>query len=279
MALIGLLGGLGARSRRGFGSLAVSRLTVDGEDIVGGLPDSSENYRDMISTHLGTDRHIGLPPYSALSNHFGCEICAAHNDARELMNDIGWAFQIYRSWGQRKPRIPGTPDYFHARDIRKVNGQLTGNWIPAGADKESWYQKEFAADHNEFYRDPLASNSFDNRSVFGLPHNYGKIKVGWDFDNENDYGRRASPLLFHFHRLANGCFVFVSTVVGAQFAPSGSKLHIEKAGKDGPGQNFDSLDFALLDGFARFLRDPDATGCGKGVQHTLFTIENIRVAP
>lgn len=262
MALIGLLGGLGARSRRGFGSLAVLELIAGDETIIDGLPADVETYKEMIETHLGSKRHPGQPPYSALSDAFTSDICAGHADARELMNDIGWAFQIYRSYGQRN----GNGGHVH-----KLNRNGRPNSIPAGTAK-GWYEAKFVEDHDKFYSAPLNTDNFDNRAVFGLPHNYKGIKVGWDLDRENKYGRRASPLHFHFHRLAGGDTVFLASVTEAKFAPGNAKLHAKKGRNGDAYKDISAIDFDLLKGFAKFLRDPDATGIGLGVKHTSFTV-------
>lgn len=119
---------------------------------------------------------------------------------------------------------------------------------------------------------------FDNRAVFGLPHNYKGIKVGWDLNGENKFGRRASPLLFHFHRLGNMDIIFVASAINTNFAPSAAKLHVKKGNQDAR-KEFARIDCDLVRSFADFLRDPDATGGGKGVQYTSFNVENTTVAP
>ena len=280
IALIGLLGGLGSRSRRGFGSLAVSELKIeDGPAVltdneIHRLPESVEDYKGMIARHLGTERHSGLPPYSALSKAFTHKICASHNNARELMNDIGWAFQIYRSWGQRKDY--NNPGNGH-KHVKKTDG--AENTLDAGDAKAGWYKTEFKDDHNNFYDrgnngyGTFPNNKFDNRAVFGLPHNYGKKEVGWDTrSGTGTHHRRASPLLFHFHRLGDGTTAFLASVIPADFAPNGACLRVDGNLRTGRGLDLVSnIDFCLAEGFAAFLCNPDATGAGEGVQYTSFT--------
>ncbi len=270
MALIGLIGGLGARSRRGFGSLAVSFLREDEEqpDITA-LPTSVVDYGKQIKAHLGGARFGGTPPYSALSDKFSCDICASDGDMRHLMNDIGWAFQIYRSYGQRRQRRNPGAGHVHRKTAGlRGNGEVNKTSIDAGRAKNRWYAKAFYADHDQFYSHPRDVTLFDNRSVFGLPHNYGKREVGWDSnalarDEGPKHRRRASPLLFHFHRLQGGTGVFVSSVIPAEFTPAGVALRV----KNGPRKRDDVLrtkvingyvNFALVRGFNNFLRAPAA---------------------
>ena len=269
MVLIGMLGGLGARSRRGFGSLAVLKLEVEGgagednETLIDGRPADTDTYKELIDKHLGAKRHPDLPPYSAFSDQFDFQICASHENARELMNDIGWAFQIYRSYGQ-SDRNGG--------HIHRKTSETSSSELKAGADK-GWYNAKFKGDHDVFYANPFDNKTFDNRAVFGLPHNYGNADVGLELTGNSKRGRRPSPLLFHFHRLGNGKTVFVASVVEAKFAPDGAKLRVEKGRrnthKDFPTA-FQETHFPLLHDFAIFLRNKNATGSGEGVHDTTF---------
>lgn len=271
MALIGLLGGLGARARRGFGSLAVTHLRAGETDIIPARPMDIAAYGALIETHLGNERHPGRPPYSALSEEFCFQICAEAEDARELMNDIGWAFQIFRSYGQN---ISGG-EHQH---IKIENGQRLA--LEAG-DAKPWYRAKFKADHDDFYERVIKSKNagetaFDNRAVFGLPHNYYKTEVGWDKadlaapPNTPQARRRASPLVFHFHQVGTSV-VFVASVIESDFAPVDAYLRVGGRLRDNAALALNAnIDFSLARAFASFLRDPDATGKGCGVQHTTF---------
>lgn len=254
MALIGLIGGIGARSRRGFGSLAVTYLRIDEEEpCIAALPKSVEDYGRQIRAHLGEARFSGEPPYSALSDQFSCDICASNDDLRQLMNDIGWAFQIYRSYGQR-----GGEGHVH---VKKSDG--AGVRIEAGTDpRKDWYADAFYDDHDDFYapdngNGTFPSGAFDNRSVLGLPHNYGKTQVGWDSDalkkaDGAQHRRRASPLLFHFHRLQDTTGVFASSVIPARFTPTDACLRVD--GTLRTKTIWNNIDFELAKGFNTFLR-------------------------
>lgn len=297
MALIGLAGGLGARSRRGFGSLAVSELIVGEEKVISGLPASVACYGTMLKKYLGIEPadprqplYNGVPPYTALSDQTSVRICATGTCARTLMNDIGWAFQIYRSWGQKRKDDDHASTADHRHYFKNGAG---GGKIDAGAAKAAWYDGKFTADHDKFYAGnfPPTAN-FDNRAVFGLPHNYGKkISTGWysgtvpPAHNDTTFGRRASPLMFHFHRLANdGGVVFLAMVAPAKFAPDGAKLRANGNGHNNSMESFvdpaipDKIDWKLLKGFHAFVSDPanpsapgPTRGSGGGVEKTSYT--------
>ncbi|MBU1487930.1 hypothetical protein KKH56_07790 [bacterium] len=59
--------------------------------------------------------------------------------------------------------------------------------------------------------------------MFGLPHNYGKYddqKV-----NAATHERRASPLLFHVHRLSDKEYIGVSVLLKSRFLPDGEQIN------------------------------------------------------
>jgi CRISPR-associated protein Cmr1 len=282
MALIGLLGGLGARSRRGFGSLAIRELRnaddgtlIEPDRIITGLPATVADYGNCIGRHVGSRVPLGLPPYTAYSDLTSIEVCASRDDVAKLMNEIGWAFQIYRSWGQRPSNRQmevlsaqiGANQHVHIKDW---NGH-SGDVLPAGYTKSApssghWYHDRFKDDHENFYLNQpsgprLAGNHTDHRALFGLPHNYMKNhEVGWAENNQDRaFRRRASPLLFHFHRLADETVVFVCLTAPAKFAPNNARLHVNRGT---PYRNLPPADWSLLTGFAGFVRTPPAGAGG-----------------
>jgi hypothetical protein len=247
LALVGLIGGLGARNRRGFGSLAIKRLVVDTTSIISGLPPSVDAYLETIKGHIGSrPAAISEPPYTAYGQGTKIEICCSGSDARLLMNEVGWAFQIYRSWGQRAGGA-------HVHNYAAANGKPRS--LPAGTAKRAWYEPKFQQDHDDFYNSrSFPPNMFDHRSVFGLPHNYGSRQVGWHLSDPGEHGRRSSPLFFHFHRLGNGRIAFAALLAPARFVPSTARLNVGSSSRV-----FQTpTDWALLSGFIDFLRDATA---------------------
>lgn len=286
MALIGLLGGFGARSRRGFGAVAVEKLIVDGnadDPVIPGLPADVGAYKKQIDDRLGSTPTPGIAPYSAHSDNFRYDICASHENARTLLNDIGWAFQIYRSWGQkpsgrqrRMLSISAACDHVHIKDWNNNTGSVT----QAGTNKAAWYKAKFQEDHNDFKGSGFPDTAFDNRAIFGLPHNYGNTPVGWDnpSDRKNIPRRRASPLLFHFHRLAGdtGHTVFVASCVDSEFLPAAARLRVRntlRTGQDFSAGSGGNIDWDLVKDFAEFVRgNGGAPRSSKGgPEHTDYT--------
>ncbi len=273
LALIGLLGGLGARSRRGFGSLSVLGLRDGEHEIISGLPADVTGYRAQVARTLGTEKWQGTPPFTAWSSLAAVDICASGPDVRMLMNEIGWAMQLYRSWGQKDKKEGG-----HRHEL-SIKGQILAT-EKGGAAKNNY---RFKSDHNEFYAKDFPSSKNDVRAIFGLPHNYGSTNVGWanNAAGTGELGRRASPLLLHFHTLADGRHVAVASVFPAPLAPANARLVAKTPQKQGnpPSTTARPIqtnpDWHLLREFAHFIREPDAElrgGAGGGVIHSSYTV-------
>lgn len=83
---LGLLGGLGARSRKGWGSLTLVRLAEDGEDEGSGsawrVPTTYEELRLALESLFHTDdRDTDLPPWTAITSRSSFAIGPACKDA------------------------------------------------------------------------------------------------------------------------------------------------------------------------------------------------------
>ncbi len=144
----GMLGGLGSRSRRGFGSVTLTKL--DGVDQLG----DAEIYRATLQTLVDDHRRVTeLPPFTAFSRFARfCLLGEAGSNARQVHDTVGELYRQHR--GQPSP----------------LRGQVK---IP-----------------------------------FGLP-----------LQGEDETNRRASPLLFHIHALADGKAQASALFLSAHFHP------------------------------------------------------------
>ncbi len=202
---LGLFGGLGARSRRGFGSVSLESLLVD-EQEKWKKPNSRAELLEQINKFIAGLGSLpaDLPEYSAFSKNSRVAIVLEDENSLNLLNTLGEEMMRYRSYG----RVFGD-DTEH-----KVLGKKA--------------EQNFAADHDlilNFARTGQAT-AHPERLVFGLPHNYyfsNKIKV--DVNAEN-FERRASPLLMHIHALKDG-YTAVLTLLPASFLPGEEKIKLE----------------------------------------------------
>lgn len=104
----GLLGGLGARSRRGFGSISdLSNLLTE------------EEYINKINTLLAKYKHItDNPPYTAFSKKASFKIISSESTARHAHQKAGYLYKEYRLDLETRERIGfGLP--LHNKDPRR----------------------------------------------------------------------------------------------------------------------------------------------------------------
>jgi len=198
---LGLFGGLGARSRRGWGSLALrglERTELSWEELqtkqASRSPDSSPATgrltwealcEEIASTLDGVPSEA--PPFPAISA-FGPRTRVVafrrNGDALAALDAVGGEMVRYRSWGK--------------------DGRILG--------MES-SERNFRDDH-DLMKQPKPKGH-PRRVAFGLPHNYGK---GREVKPEG-LERRASPLLLHVHPLADNSSAVVCTFLPAVFLP------------------------------------------------------------
>lgn len=185
---LGLFGGLGSRTRRGFGSISLETLKQDG-DICWQGPKNLEELEDKIKKFINNLGHLSdkLPEYSAFSNKSYVVIVDKADNSKDLLNKIGEEMLNFR------------------KENRGNDGKLA--WKALDAEDNKDYPK-----------------THPKRVVFGLPHNYffKDQKRGIRIVPQNDkvYGRRASPLIIHIHKLERE-YVGVMLTLPARFLPEG----------------------------------------------------------
>lgn len=199
---MGFFGGLGSRSRKGYGSFNLVELTLDGE-VLFKMPKNVNDLKSKIESFFKEDNiktYVGLPPYTAYSNLTRVDIIDKGSDPLRLLNSVGEAMQMYRSWGR--------------------NGKVNG--------KDS--ERNFKYDH-DLAVDAIKGKVKDHprRVVFGLPHNYFFSSYQEKVDvKPAKLERRSSPLFIHIHELEDGQYAAVTTIMPAEFLPIGEKIRVDK---------------------------------------------------
>jgi len=80
-----LIGGIGSRSRKGWGSISIIENNMDWN-----IPDSRDNYKNELKNIIGRCRiHDGLPKYSAISSETKIVVGPSFNDPDIAFGDIG----------------------------------------------------------------------------------------------------------------------------------------------------------------------------------------------
>ncbi|MEI2761362.1 type III-B CRISPR-associated protein Cas10/Cmr2 [Methanothrix soehngenii] len=194
---MGFFGGLGSRSRKGYGSFNLKKLTRGDEtDPVFISPSDKDGLKRAILNLFDPDgrykilRYDGLPPYTAFSKMMRIDILDTSDEPLRLLNSIGDKMMEYRSYRKEKNFLD---------DYKLIRDALAGNVI---------------------YNHP-------KRSIFGLPHNYyfsstkesAKVKP-------KDHERRASPLFIHIQRMNESQFAAITAIIPADFLPHGEKIMV-----------------------------------------------------
>jgi len=213
---LGLFGGAGARARKGFGSLTLTSLSVNGEEKwapPASVPELAQAIKGFLAgIGLGQNRET-MPPYTAFSAGSAVRILKCGRDALSLLDEIGKELLAYRSYGScRKSDRSG----------RHV--------LPWGAVAE----QNFAGDHDliQGYLRGKPITQHPKRAAFGLPHNYYfmSTREGASVEAETEDGkRRASPLFIHIHSLKEGEYAAVAALLPAEFLPRGARIKISVA--------------------------------------------------
>lgn len=211
--LLAALGGIGSRSRRGWGS-----MTMQAGLFLGDLPHlaactDTNAYREALRQGLEALSPLSARKapsnllWTALSTETRIVISStSFSSAAEAHEDLGRRFIAFRARDRRgSPDAPPGPDY-QATKALLANGQ------------------------------PL--QHVPERSAFGMPYTqgYSSLKgkratftpVWWDEHGNRVLGRRASTLLCKIVRLANGRFLWQVAFLPARFLPEGAKVLAER---------------------------------------------------
>ena len=193
LKLLGLLGGLGARVRRGWGSLTLRR--IEGADWK--PPINAQSYIEAIR-HIVDQPKAPRPPFSAFSKETHIDLLVERKHPLQALDAMGVAMVRYRAWGHKGKILDGTENSLRL----------------------------FQDDHNWFKNPASYGNYVPRRSAFGLPHNYSK-EVGITPTGADGAGdRRASPLFLHVHDLGEAGVLGVATRFLARLTPD-EKVHVQ----------------------------------------------------
>lgn len=174
LKLLGLCGGLGSRTRRGFGSLTLTKLKVMGQDDWQ-APITPAEWEASLKTVLGKlPDNNALPEWTSFSRGRSRAVVVQEERGKaplETLDRLGRDFVFFRSWGK--------------------NGKVLG--LPR--------EGNFKDDHDLMRSpEPRDWKAHPRRIVFGLPHNYGNRPKDQVRPADPHLERRASPLFFHIHQ-------------------------------------------------------------------------------
>lgn len=242
LKLFGLLGALGSRARHGLGSVRLKSIETLGTT-TWEAPLIAEEYTKQLCALMPPSLAERAPPLSALSKLTRIDLSLEHANPSTLLNRVGQEQQAYRSYGQSG----------------KVNGKPS--------------ERNFVGDHDLALQVSQGERvrKAPDRIVFGLPHNYffssTKGKADVNYAPKSGEGRRASPLLFHVHKVGER-YIGVHALLTAQFLPppdheQPAMIELKKSKNDGNGSSVslperDVKWTVLHDYLDRFHKEPFA---------------------
>ncbi len=201
MLVLGLIGGLGSRSRRGLGSIAIQKLIgIEGVE----APKDMESLKDSIKNICDKLSATELPPFTAFSKESRVDMSMIGNKLKPLplLDSVGQEMFNYRSWKGKASEKNFRPDHDLIRDV------ILGKEERPGLPK---------------------------RVVFGLPHNYffsslnkEKKKCSANIaPSTSGRTRRASPLFIHAHEFIDQSSAIVQCLLPSVFLAEKDQVDIE----------------------------------------------------
>lgn len=274
LKLMGMIGGLGSRKRRGWGSLALLDLkVVENASLRGAKPVgddangeaftllvSEENFRTELRNIIALDTTVPADQFPLSAFGKGSKIYLwneGFDSAFEAMNKLGHGYHLYRGWGHR-----GRNDAVH-----KVGGM---NAIQNFKPDHDWYT------NNKYnWNTTRSTNKLPERANLGLPLGFQKQRFpNLDVDSASPFGRRASPLMFHIAKIG-GKYWPVAIWLDNMFLPetgAGSKGGIKIKICGNGGHLFTPDKSVITDYF-----DGNIRAAGRGT-HTYFDGSEIDLA-
>lgn len=219
--ILGLIGGLGARSRRGIGSLCLTAWGGPGQDTTSRfpIPTTTTAYREALATIAANHAQGASPPYTAFSGGTRIDVSAVaparqnHFPGMHILAFANKAMMNFRSNG-KDPNDRELPDVKAVvkRDYELMRGYLSASWI-----QELPRRSAFGLPHNYFFEDSRASMNYSLASQ--RPTANARAR-----NVPPALGRRASPLFLHVHALPDGTCALVHTLFLGQFFPKGAEV-------------------------------------------------------
>jgi len=209
--LFGLVGGLGSRSRKGYGSVTLQSLNKEGVE-TWLAPTDYKNYVEKITPLLG-ESYICKTQPQITAFYKGTEIyyLGEKDIATDMLGHYGLTMMRYRSYGsKRKIR-----DYTVWDKEKKNHKKLFDSEIRF-KDDHDW-----AKGHRSNKNIDDFNTYHPERIIFGLPHNYDQQTRSEVKPKEHE--RRASPLFFHIHKMGNS-YAGIALIMKSDFLPDGEKI-------------------------------------------------------
>lgn len=208
LTLAGLLGGIGSKSRKGYGSVTLTKLSLNDSE-AWSVPKTLDEFHSVLLKELSraadgsgstTLPKSELTPLTAFAEGFRIVAIEGRKgeSAFKLLDRIGREMVRFRSWGRSQ-------NGEHPRVFRTIPSE-----------------KNFQPDHDLMRVRPVPAElreTHPQRIAFGLPHNYGSRRQDQVEPANSGLNRRASPLFVHIHQAEGSPPIGVLTFLPSMFLP------------------------------------------------------------
>ncbi|WP_338000887.1 RAMP superfamily CRISPR-associated protein [Phocoenobacter skyensis] len=239
LLLLGLLGGLGSKNRRGLGSLTITELT--------GVNIPAD--KEQLVKFLEEIKHYGILSESPAD----IIVKDGEQNAWTTLKTMSHDMQMFRGWG-----------FSFNGGTHKINGY--------NAEHNSYFNKQ--NDHDLIYQflDSPHQSSLPSSFAFGLPRNYGlsngghRVEIKFEpraktatgnIDKKHKRSRRASSVITHIHQFPNGHFLSIQTIMyGKLFPDNDEVVFSRKIGRHFQEQstvNFQGYQSNIFDEYKKYL--------------------------
>jgi CRISPR-associated protein Cmr1 len=213
LLLWGLLGGLGSRQRKGFGSISITELKVGDNPV--DLPKNRDEVIAKLKSLIDKSA-INEPPFSAFS--FKSKILCSEEDKNtpwQKLDDVAKEMQMFRGWGYKR----------NDADVHRINGLEVNHTVHKDKDDDHTFIYEYA-DHG------ITPKKLPNSISFGLPRSYKLSGAnGSEFKLEatgDKRSRRASPVFIHVHQFPTKQTMIIQSFLPATFLPTTDQVEIQR---------------------------------------------------
>lgn len=218
---LGLLGGLGSRSRRALGSISIDG--IENSTLGWKVPADQMAYVEILRSLLNKTTR-SEPPFSAFSamSRVDVSIPSSQGEAWKVLEQLGTTLQAHRSYRSKPP--------LYSPDHDRMRNAVTGLSQENPPDRSV-----FGLPHNYFFssvfRDVLRKTGKDSRTATweekATARAQASLRVTADGEARN---RRASPLFMHVHRFPIGIHLGTQYLLQSAFLADGDELRMSCEG-------------------------------------------------
>ena len=246
LVALGTFGGMGAKSRKGYGSLVLQSLFVD--EVERWRPSQTiaelEKTIEAFRVRQKNPNLPEFPEFTALSDQARHVMLLSNKkEPVELLDLVGRELVRYRSWGR--------------------GGKILSGKIPS--------ERNFKDDHDLMDESMSGPTIHPRRIAFGLPHNYYFARLSPSFRrvgphdrhldrHDRHLDRRASPLFVHIHECGDSPVAILS-FLPARFLPEGrSHISVQRRKVEKVEQKTEKELYRPIRAFLDRLLDRDKRG-------------------